>query len=503
MHSRVKTRIQTRGGRSRGGARAPHEPKVGDRLGDYRLCLELARGGMATVFLAHAPAREGVHRFVALKCIRHELATNPTFIDMFFDEARIAAQVQHANVCSVLDFDEWHGTYFLVMEYLSGRTLHAVRGAMSEQRHDWDVTFQAGLVARMLADACEGLHSVHETRNHRGELLDVVHRDVSPANIFVTYNGNVKIIDFGVACGSEQRHKTRTGVLKGKYAYLAPELLRGAKPDLRADIWGLGVVAWELLTQRRLFDKETEVETLGAISSKADIPVPSKVRKGIPKLLDDIVMQALRRDPDKRCDSARTLGRLFNRYLTEAKLSIGLAEVSESMTTLFPEGRTLNRKILEIAEQMDEQTVADIEPQRSGRSREPASIEIHEGTLVDERGSAAELRSQRIPLTRVLPPSQLTSLDRKQLLTAGSAGAVVAAVALLLAFLVGRSTGGEPPAATAQPTTTAPAQPATKPTPPPSPTPTLGVSDLGRLAVVKDIDPVTGEIILRLRPIGP
>jgi serine/threonine-protein kinase len=326
--------------------------RVGQRLGQYRLCLEIGRGGMATVYLARVAGRSGMHRFVALKCIRPEYAQNEKFLEMFLDEAQLASQIHHANVCSVLDFDQIDGVFCLAMEYLSGRTLTAVQRQL--QKHPpTDVLRHSGWVARVLEGACEGLHAAHELRNVRGELIDVVHRDVSPENVFVTHDGNVKIVDFGIAYASEQHHETGTGIVKGKCSYLSPEVLAGQTPDRRADIWGLGVVAWELLTQRKLFDQPNGVATLRAIS-EMEIPKPSSVREGIPPRLDEIVMRAIERDRAHRYETARELGRQLNRFLVDTHLFVGLAEVAEVMHELFPEGQACTRQLLNVAEQMDE-----------------------------------------------------------------------------------------------------------------------------------------------------
>ena len=330
----------------------PCKPCVGQRLGEYQLCLELGSGGMATVYLARVAGRAGLHRFVAVKCIRADLASDPTFVEMFFDEAQIASQIHHANVCSVLDFDRHDGVHYLVMEYLSGQPLSQVAREMRREPDRWPSEHLSGLVARIVADAAEGLHAAHELRNGDGELLEVVHRDVSLDNLFVTYDGNVEVMDFGVACASDQRHKTRTGFLKGKFAYLAPEVLRGAKPNRCADVWALGVVAWELLTGRRLFAKGNDMETLQAIADDP-IPPPSSARRGLPPLLDDLVLGALQRNPASRYKTAREFGRLLNRFLVESQLVIGLAEVAEAMQDLFPEGRACARQLLALAEQLE------------------------------------------------------------------------------------------------------------------------------------------------------
>jgi eukaryotic-like serine/threonine-protein kinase len=303
---------------------------------------------MAMVFVAHS-ARAGAHRVVALKCIRPELARNPRFVDMFLDEAKIAARIHHPNVCSVLDFDEHHGTYYLAMELLSGHTLTSIQHELRTTR---DADPRVGVFARILEAACEGLHAAHETQNETGEPLDVVHRDVSPDNLFVTYDGVIKVMDFGVAYASERYDRTRSGVLKGKCAYVAPEMIAGAKPDRRADIWGLGVVAWEMFTRRKLFDQGNEPAVLHAIAEH-EIPLPSQVRPELPPLVDEVVMRALEREPSRRYATTRELGRMLNRLIVEQRLVVGAAEVADFVCALFPEGKACARQLVRFAEQLE------------------------------------------------------------------------------------------------------------------------------------------------------
>lgn len=341
-------------------------PAVGAQLGHYRLCFELGFGGMATVFLARVEGRAGLHRFVALKCLHPDLARQPRFAEMFLNEARIASQVRHANVCSVLDFDVYDGISYMAMEYLPGEPMSALCTAMSESTETLPEAHRAGIAAKMIADACEGLHAAHELRTVAGEPLAVVHRDVSPDNIFVTYDGNVKIVDFGVALSAARRCRTRTGVVRGKFAYLQPEVLKGCRADRRADVWSLGVVLWELLTGKRLFAGDADVDVLRAVSEQK-IEAPSTVRQGIPRALDDVVLKALRRDPRQRYGTAREFGRKLNQVLVEQRMVIGLAELAEGMDRLFPEGRARKRQLLEIAEQLDSgslvRTLSDLRAQ--------------------------------------------------------------------------------------------------------------------------------------------
>jgi serine/threonine protein kinase len=330
-------------------------PVFADRLGRYQLCLELDRGGMATVHLARVEGRAGIHRFVAVKVLHRHLVQDPEFIAMFADEARIASSVQHANLCSVIDFEASDAGYYLVMEYLAGEPLSALFKAMARHSRG-SPAHRSARIARVIADACEGLHAAHELTNASGEPLGVVHRDISPDNVFVTYDGVAKIVDFGVASATVQQHRTRTGIIKGKYAYLAPEVLTGEKADRRADVWSLGVVLWELLTVQRLFLRDSELETLKCVSELA-IPAPSKVRPGLPSIYDRIVLKALARDPDDRYATARELGRDLVRALARKRVAVGLADLAAWMDELFPSGRASKQRLLEIATRIEESTI--------------------------------------------------------------------------------------------------------------------------------------------------
>lgn len=326
------------------------------RLGPYRLCYELGSGGMATVFLASVDGRAGIHRFVALKCLRPELAGRPDFAAMFFDEACIASQIHHPNVCSVLDFDASGGVSYIAMEHLRGETLSSVRMRLAGELDRWSPRAHAGMVARIIADACEGLHAAHELVDSRGEPSSVVHRDISPDNLLLTYDGCVKVLDFGVSMSRQNQQHTRNGVVKGKVSYLPPEVLQGQRPDRRSDVWGLGVVAWELVTGQRLFDGANDIETLRAISDR-DIPAPSLVRAGLPVAIDRIVLTALQRDPARRYPTAREFGKRMSRFLAKHRIAFGLAELAESMERLFPNGRDAKRQLLEAVAPLDEGSV--------------------------------------------------------------------------------------------------------------------------------------------------
>lgn len=410
---------------------APKRLAPGEHVGPYRICMELGSGGMSTVYLARARGSGGLHRFVAIKCLRPALADDPELVAGFFDEARITSQIHHGNVCTVIDFDEEDGLGYLVMEYLVGETLAAVRSRIAHA--DLPPAHRAGIVARILADVAEGLHCAHELRDSQGEPMNVVHRDVSPDNIFLTYDGTAKVVDFGVAAASHQVHKkTSTGVFKGKYAYIQPEVLRGKKPDRRADVWGLGVVAWELLTGQRLFDYATDLETMLAVENAELLP-PSTFIHGIPADLDAVIMKALARDPAKRYQTAREFGRELVRFLAEQRLAIGLAELSDFMDRLFPNGRACKRQMFELLDRLDEPSWKD------------AGDDAHTRVF----GQATAVERREIP-----PGAEAPGPARKRSLRTIAALAIVTPVVAIAAWATAQQLGRashRPPGAPAAP----------------------------------------------------
>lgn len=303
-------------------------------FGRYILCWELASGGMGTVFLARDVRPGGFDRPVALKRIHPHLSSKQHLVDMFLDEARIQSLVNHPNVCTVYDFGEVDGTWYMAMEYLMGESLGAVMARLSRMKERLDDPAWHAFATRIAADSCEGLHGAHELKDAQRRPLDVVHRDVSPQNLFVTYDGAVKVIDFGVAHARHRLHQTKQGSVKGKYAYMAPEQFEGAAVDRRADVWSLGVCLWEMLTGERLFREPTEMETLLAIRQRVVRP-PSTVRPAIPAALDAVCMRALARDADERYPSARAMARDLTAFLRAQPCSAELADVGEFMQRMF------------------------------------------------------------------------------------------------------------------------------------------------------------------------
>ncbi|MDQ3337681.1 MAG: protein kinase [Myxococcota bacterium] len=274
--------------------RAPRE----ERIGRYELLIELGRGGMAELFLGRLHGAGGFAKIVALKRILPHLAQDKQFKEMFLNEGRIASNLSHPNVCQVFELDEADDELYLAMEYLDGVSWdHLCRELATGN-------FAMRLAVGVIGQACEGLHYAHSYRDLEGNTVQVVHRDVSPQNLFVTVAGVCKVLDFGVSKVMTDGPRTSSGVIKGKLPYMAPEQIRGESIDGRADIFALGVCMWEALTMQRLFDRPTDFMIWKAITEE-DVPSVLVHWPECPPALDAVVRRALDRDPDKRFATAR------------------------------------------------------------------------------------------------------------------------------------------------------------------------------------------------------
>ncbi|MEO7114084.1 MAG: serine/threonine-protein kinase [Polyangiaceae bacterium] len=269
------------------------------RLGNYEPLLELASGGMATVYAARQLGAAGFERLVVVKRVHRHLLGNRDFFNMFRDEARIAALIHHPNVVAVSDVVEAEGELLLVMEYVEGSSLSTLRGAAREA----NLKFPIPDAARIAVDALAGLQAAHDAVDMRGIKLDLVHRDVSPQNILVGVDGSSRVIDFGIAKARHRLTETKSGSLKGKYSYMAPEQTRGMQVDRRTDIFAWGVVLHEMLTGDRLFRGENEFDTMRRIW-EMPIPNTSQVNPAVPPALDAVIQRALARNVDERFASA-------------------------------------------------------------------------------------------------------------------------------------------------------------------------------------------------------
>lgn len=283
---------------------------IGERFGKYLLVGEIAVGGMAEVFLAVHKGIESYIKVVVIKRVLPHLSNNPEFVRMFVDEARLVARIEHPNIVRTYEFGEVNGQYFTAMEYLPGEDLFKALNNLSMSRQLMPLHIATGIGVQV----CNGLHFAHQFTDTAGKPLNLVHRDINPANIIITYGGEVKIIDFGVA-KTNANVQTINGVIKGKVAYMPPEQVLGREVDQRADIFSAGVVLWEILTGRPLFLRSNEAATLYAIMN-APISPPSKLRADVPPELDRIVLRALARSPGDRYASAEDMAGALDDVLT-------------------------------------------------------------------------------------------------------------------------------------------------------------------------------------------
>jgi len=269
------------------------------RLGNYEPLLQLATGGMATVYVARQSGAAGFERLVVVKRVHPHLLSNREFSDMFRDEARLAAMLHHPNVVAVTDVVESEGELFLVMEYVDSVALSTLLKTSVDRKE----RLPPAVVVRILVDALAGLHAAHEANDMRGNRLEIIHRDVSPQNVIVGSDGSSRLIDFGVAKARHRLTETKSGSLKGKYGYMSPEQAKAQPVDRRADLFSAGVVLWETLTGARLFRGDNEFDTIRRIAEEP-VPAPSALAPAVPRGVDAVVMKSLARDRNARFQTA-------------------------------------------------------------------------------------------------------------------------------------------------------------------------------------------------------
>jgi serine/threonine-protein kinase len=271
-------------------------------FGRYRLLELVASGGMAEVWRAEAPGAEGFVKEVALKLIRGDHDARGDFVRMFVQEARLASRLNHANIVQVFDFDQVDGRYYIAMELVRGRTLREV----ADRCREMGLRLGLARAVHVCAEVARALAYAHRFAEG-GAPVGLVHRDVSPQNVLLSYEGEVKLTDFGIARALGTSEVTAPGIIKGKLAYMAPEQARGEDVDGRADVFAAGVMLWELCTGRRLFARDSDAATLGALIAPQPISPPSAWNESVPPDLDAIVLAALERDLARRTASAEEL----------------------------------------------------------------------------------------------------------------------------------------------------------------------------------------------------
>ncbi len=300
------------------------------RFGKYELVKKLASGGMGEIYLARSAGAGGFEKLLVIKRLLPHLARNEDFLELFLSEARIAARLNHPNVVQIFELGDVRGDWYLAMEYVAGRDLaRVVRRAKAAKK-----PLPLGAVLRIVSDAAAALDYAHETKDAQGRLLGIVHRDVSPHNVLVGFDGSVKLIDFGVAKAADRLNDTAGGALRGKFAYMSPEQASGEGVDHRSDLFSLGVVFWELLTGRRLFRSESDTGTLKLVA-QCRVRPPSAVAPELPRGLDEVVLRALAKDPSERYADAGELRMAIEDLAVAERLPASTAHLEAYMRELF------------------------------------------------------------------------------------------------------------------------------------------------------------------------
>jgi serine/threonine-protein kinase len=331
----------------------------GQTLGRYTLVEQLALGGMAEIWLAHLAGPEGFEKAVVIKKIRPHLAKQKNFLKMFLNEARLAAQLNHPNIVQIYEFGNPKEQHYIAMEYIFGRDLSEI----VPKARAADIPFPTEYAIKIIAQVCEGLYYAHTKTDKQGQPLKIIHRDISPQNVLVSFDGHVKILDFGIAKAANQYEQTQQGILKGKVSYMAPEQILGHPFDNRVDIFSLGAVFYELITGYKLFSGDNEISILRSITEGAIYP-PSYFNEDVPTELEDIIMKALAKEPDERYQNAWEMQRDLNQLLSQFDFHPTNTHLANFLKQLFEdeieqEARYLEQKLQEIVEQKRRETTEE------------------------------------------------------------------------------------------------------------------------------------------------
>ena len=463
-------------------------------LGRYQIIKHLASGGMAEVLLARATGIEGFERYVVVKRIHRERANNEQVVKMFLDEARLAASLHHNNIVQVHDIGQDNGEYFFAMEYVHGEDLRRLLTHLSAKKQQLPIEH----VLTIIMSTAAALHYAHEVKSASGKPLGLVHRDVSPANVIVGFDGNVKVVDFGIAKATVRSTETQSGVLKGKISYMAPEQCLGEPVDRRSDVFALGIVLFELYTVRRLFKGSSEYLTMTSIV-QGNIPKPSTYRPEIPPELEAIMLKALARDPAQRYQTAEELRLALKNYATAHNIQWSPEALADYMKEQF--GERPEPWLVEDDEVVIEIVDVDFDGSASGaapvldrhltpppgsllaRARRKLAIatgipiDAAKPTSTDEPSSPAfspiPPTGSGTPMAWVATsPEAVAASTRRRWVFGGASAVLLAAVVLVVSTRAGSRSAAVEPTAASAPIAPAPAPlPPSPPLPAPAPTP--------------------------------
>lgn len=389
--------------------------------GKYLLVRKLAEGGMAEIFLAKQVGVEGFERNVVIKRMLPHLSETPDFVKMFLDEARLASGLTHPNVVQLTDLGHADGCYYICMEYLAGEDFATV--LRTHRRRNEHMPLKMAL--RIVADAALGLHYAHESTDSNGQPTLLVHRDVSPSNIFITYSGQVKVLDFGIAKAESRASTTSAGVVKGKYLYMSPEQAGGAPVDRRSDVFSLGVTLYEALTGTRPFEHDTDLAILRAVLESNYRPL-RELRPDLPSDIDAMVTRAMSVFADDRHATALAFVQDIERFMGSTTSSGGARMLADYMVGTFGKERVESKTRIETLEELvrrgvevpgrDNPKAPDTDPNHT-RVVAPASVVVDRSRSVVQVGlvlsffllavaaTVLVLRSGNTPVLPVAPDS--------------------------------------------------------------------------------------------------
>ena len=455
------------------------------RFGKYLLLEKLATGGMAQLYRAKIIGVEGFEKFIAIKQILPHLAHEEELITSFIDEAKLAALLNHQNVVQIYDFGSMENSYFITMEFLHGKDLRSVNAKAKEKGSP--VSLENALY--LISKVCAGLDYAHKLKDFQGKSLHIIHRDISPQNIFLTYEGDVKIVDFGIAKAASQSTITQVGMIKGKVAYMSPEQAAGKVIDHRSDIFATGILLYELVAGRRMFQGDDTLQILSKVREAEFTPLGT-LKGGLPEKLYDIVAKALAKEPEDRYQS-----------LVDMQ-----ADIEECIfrLNLRPSGRSMAEYLkLLFAEDIEAEGKRMADAAGAGAASDRAQ-EAEASLRSTDKPPAQE---PLVPKTEPSPPAKAVTRPAEPA-QGGKKGALAAiagvAVLILLGggyYLLGKGKGPSVTIATAPPSQATPPSPAAPPAPPPpapsAPSPAAEAEQMVRKAVgLIDSNPADAKALL-------
>lgn len=405
---------------------------MGIPFGRYQLLKKIASGGMGQVLLAKKGS-DDFEKMVVIKRILPHLVEDEEFFTMFRDEAKITMRLDHPNIARINEFGVENGVHFIEMEYVAGEDMRRIEKRAAAAGKGIPI----GVILKIIADAAAGLDFAHKARDAKGTPLNLVHRDVSPQNVLVGFDGSVKLIDFGVAKAAGRAQHTATGILKGKFPYMSPEQATGEELDARSDVFAIGIVLWEQLTGRRLFKGENDIATQRLVRA-CQVPAPSSIEPSVPPGLDPITLKALAKNREDRFADAAEFRQALEDFALQNAIPTSSSSLSAFMHDLYAEriAKEADPRFFE-----EDSGLTDLDVGGLSKSNlPPAGGTNPQGQTVADRGQMTQAHGTQLtggPVTQALPPPGQGGL---------SVGKIVGALALVLVLAVGGYLAFKPPA---------------------------------------------------------